>query len=137
MTHRTKLTQACETTGAESGAIDVLIIEPDHSRRMSTRSALRYSGLRVTIVERVADIERWPVGGIVVTDYERFTPWWKAVGAGGVVVIVDTPAEGVEARRRGATTWLSRRSAPDALAMVLRNLALRFAGAAPSVARNL
>jgi hypothetical protein len=38
----------------------------------------------------------------------RFTPWWSAVGATGVIVLAESPEQGVAACRRGATTWLPR-----------------------------
>lgn len=60
-------------------------------------------------VSRIADIERWPRGQVVVTDMAHLTPLWKEVGARAVIVLVDGAEEGNAALDRGATAWLPRK----------------------------
>ena len=98
----------------------VVVIESDDGRRRHLSDALQSIGLTVVAVESVGEIERWPRGDIVVTHYARFTPWWKAVGATHVIVLVDDQAEGLDACQRGATLWLPHACNPDELIAAVR-----------------
>jgi DNA-binding NtrC family response regulator len=100
----------------------VLLIEADTERRARLATALAASGLTVIAVASIAEIERWPEGEVVVTDGERFTPWWMQVGARHVVVLADTAQQGVDACRRGASAWLPRSCSPDLLIGTIRQL---------------
>jgi hypothetical protein len=100
----------------------VLLIEADADRRVQLATALAASGITVVAVSSVAEIERWPAGDVVVTDSERFTPWWVQVGASHVVVLADTEKEGLDACARGASAWVPRSCSPDLLIGTLRGL---------------
>lgn len=100
----------------------MLLIEADSGRRAQLATALAASGMTVVAVSSIAEIERWPAGDVVVTDSERFTPWWMQVGATHVVVLADTAEEGVDACERGASAWVPRSCSPDLLIGTLRQL---------------
>jgi len=103
----------------------VLLIESDAERRLQLRSALQASGIAVEAVACISDIERWPAGKVVVTDGERFTPWWTQVGATHVIVLADTAEQGIDACLRGATAWVPRGCAPAALVVKVHSLRRR------------
>ncbi len=100
----------------------MLLIEADTKRRVQLATALAASGITVTAVASIAEIERWPEGDVVVTDSERFTPWWTEVGATHVVVLAETAEEGAAACERGASAWVPRSCSPDLLIGTLREL---------------
>ena len=62
----------------------------------------------------VRDVGEWlfpclpTAGDVVITDVERFTGWWKEMGATHVVVIANSPEEGAAACAQGATMWILR-----------------------------
>jgi hypothetical protein len=105
----------------------VLLVESDAIERRKLTLALRQAGLPVLDVSSIAEVERWPKGDIVITEAERFTEWWKSVGATHVVVLADTPEEGAAACAQGATIWVQRRAHPDRLVAILRT----FLGSTP------
>jgi hypothetical protein len=98
----------------------VLLVESDAVARRELTQALRRAGVPVRDVSSIAEIERWPAGDIVVTEAQRYTPWWKTVGATHVVVIADTPEEGLSACARGATAWIERQAHPEYLVAMVR-----------------
>jgi hypothetical protein len=98
----------------------VLVIISDTRLRERVVQALRFTGLLLVSAGRVAEVERWPAGEVVITDLAHFTPFWKTVGATHVIVLADTSAEGTEACRCGATAWLLRSSGAEALMVNLR-----------------
>src|SRR5258705_13198187 len=106
------------------GTLTVLLIEADRERLRSLSSAVREAGMSVVAVDRIAKVKRWPAGYTVVTDHDHFTPLWNQVGAGAVIVLADTPAQGVASCVRGATAWLPRRSSPDMLVAVVISIGL-------------
>lgn len=93
----------------------VLLLESEPRLRAELSRALRSAGIDVTEAARVGDVERWPSGQTVVTDADRFTAWWKEVGAEHVVVLADDEREGVEACSSGASAWLPRSCEPERL----------------------
>jgi hypothetical protein len=93
----------------------VLLLESEPGLRAQFSEALRSAGIAVTEAARVGDVERWPSGQTVVTDAERFTSWWKQVGAEHVIVLADTEHEGMTACSSGATAWLPRTCEPRRL----------------------
>jgi hypothetical protein len=99
----------------------VLLVQSDSSERRELTRALRRAGVPVRDVSSIAEIERWPTGDIVVTEAQRFTPWWKTVGATHIVVIVNTPEEGASVWERGATAWIDRHADPDSLVAMIRS----------------
>ncbi len=93
----------------------VLLLESEPALRAQLSEALRSAGIAVTEAARVGDVERWPSGQTVVTDAERYTAWWKQVGAEHVIVLADTEREGVNACSSGASAWLPRTCEPERL----------------------
>ena len=90
----------------------MLLLEPDAERRATMTRMLRASGISVTAVSRIAEIERWPVGEVAIVDAAWFTPWWITMGVSHIVVQVDTPEEGAALCARGAARWINRRADP-------------------------
>jgi hypothetical protein len=111
-------------SAARRGEGRVLLLEADAERRMFLANHLRAAGMCVRAARRISEIKRWPAGEVVVTDAARFTAWWKFVGATHVVVLVETPEEGIHACARGASVWLPRTCSPGVLIETLRNLAI-------------
>jgi hypothetical protein len=101
----------------------MLLIEADTQRRAELAAAVRASGLDVVAVGRIADVEEWPEGDVVVTQGDQFTPSWKELGARHVIVLADSPEQGAEACERGATAWIPRSCSSEALLGVVRTLA--------------
>jgi hypothetical protein len=100
----------------------VLICTDAHFRRGLT-DACRSAGVSILAVGSIAEIERWPVGSIVVTDLPYLTPWWKTVGAMHVLALADDVDAGVEALRRGASGWLLREHSHAAVAALALTVA--------------
>src|SRR5258705_6405644 len=110
-----------------------LLLDSDPVRLARLHAGLRRAGIDAIAAERIAEVERWPSDTLVITDIDRFTPWWFEVGATGVIVLANTAEQGVEACRRGATTWLLRNCTVGKLVAVSgAMLSLRRAG--PSAA---
>jgi hypothetical protein len=93
----------------------VLLLESQPELRAQLSEALRSAGITVTEAARVGDVERWPSGQTVVTEVERYTSWWKQVGAEHVIVLAPTEGEGMRACSSGATAWLPRSCEPAEL----------------------
>lgn len=93
----------------------VLLLDPDLPRREQLAQALRSRGFGISVANRIADLERWPVGHIVVVDAARFTPWWAEVGAIRVLVLSDS-AVPVDLTCGGVPcTWISDAADPEVL----------------------
>jgi hypothetical protein len=101
----------------------ILLIESDAQRHSTLQSALQACGFSVRAVNLIAEVARWPVGQVVITDQQRFTPWWKEVGAAHVIVLADSSEEGLMAVVRGASSWLPRDCSGDALVAAVQRLA--------------
>jgi hypothetical protein len=97
----------------------VLLLDLDVRRRNEFASVLRGEGFEVSAMSYIAEIERWPVGQVVVVDAARFTPWWTEVGA--VRVVVFSAAAGEERRVYNGVpcTWIPHAAGPDALIAAL------------------
>jgi len=100
----------------------ILLLYPDTECRRSFAAALRAVGFEVSTVRHIADIERWPVGTVVVVDAPRFTPWWETVGAAHVVVLSDSADAGNHTCPSAPATRVPRQSGPEALISILRAL---------------
>jgi hypothetical protein len=100
----------------------MVLIESDSLRRDVLARALRDAGIAVLAVSSIAELERWPRGEIVVTESSQFTPWWREVGSGHIVVLAETVAEGSRCCRMGAARSLARRCPPARLVTALRSL---------------
>lgn len=100
----------------------MLLLESDAEERARLTGALQDAGLPVRGVSSIAEIERWPAGDLVITDAERFTSWWKEMGATHVVVIANTPEEGAAACAEGATMWVLRTSDTERLVEAVKSI---------------
>lgn len=100
----------------------MLLLESDDSERERLTEALEEAGLRVSGVSSIAEIERWPSGDLVITEAERFTAWWKEMGATHVLVLANTPEEGAAACAQGATMWVLRPCSPEQLVAAVRSI---------------
>lgn len=100
----------------------VLLLDANRERRRRYAAALRANGFEVSAVDHIAEIERWPVGTIVIVDAARFTPWWGAVGAAHVVVLSDSLVAARQSCNGVPSTWILRRSGPEAVISVLQAL---------------
>ena len=100
--------------------IPILLLDMDVRRREQTARMLRECGFEISVKSHIAEIERWPVGQIVVVDAARFTPWWVEVGA--VRVVIWSAATAGESREyKGVPCmWIPDGSGPEALLAALR-----------------
>lgn len=98
----------------------MLLVQFDHTERARLTSLLEDAGLPVHSAASMADVERWPAGEIVITSADRFTPWWKQVGATHVLVIARSAEEGQAACDRGAATWMPESCPPEQLVAAVR-----------------
>jgi hypothetical protein len=102
--------------------MSVVLVDRDHTRREHLVSLLRAEGIPVVPVSRVADLERWPVGKVLVTDVAHATRWWIAVGATHVIVLADTDEERSIAQHTGASAMVTSGD-PAALLSLLHAVA--------------
>ena len=100
----------------------MLLLDSDAEERRKLTVAMRVAGLDVLDVSCIAEVERWPTGDIVITEAERFTPWWKTIGATHVVVLAASAEEGNAACARGANAWVPRDASPDRLIALVQSL---------------
>jgi hypothetical protein len=97
-----------------------VVVVADRTVRTSIEQACRAAGASVLGVGSIADLERWPVRQIVITDAAHCTPWWQTIGAGEVVVLARNAEEGVASLTNGATRWLRHPLSSEAVtAMVI------------------
>jgi hypothetical protein len=108
--------------------MSVVLVDPATGRRERLVSLLRAQGIRVVPVSRVASLEMWPVGDVLVTYVAHTTPWWIDVGAAHVIVLADTDEEQSLAQRSGAVGVVASGNTA-ALLSILRSVA--EASAAP------
>ena len=84
----------------------LLFLHSDPALRGRVCAACAAAGIEVRSAGAIAEIERWPVGEIVITALPLVTAWWQQIGAMHVVALVADVGEGVDALDRGATGWL-------------------------------
>src|SRR5262245_42482711 len=101
---------------------DVLLVECNHDRSAQLSEFLRTAGYPVTAVGRIAEVERWPEDEVVITDSDRFTRWWRVIGAAHVIVLANDARDGERACTQGATTWIDRTCQPERLVEMLVKL---------------
>src|SRR5258706_2890253 len=102
--------------------MSVVLVDPATERREQLVSLLRAEGIRVVPVSRVASLERWPVGDVLVTYLAHTTHWWIHVGAAHVIVPADTDQERSLAQRSGASGVVASGNTA-ALLSILRSVA--------------
>ena len=100
----------------------MLLVETDTHQRLRMTEALEEAGLEVLGVGSIAEVERWPAGDVVITEADRFTMWWKEMGASHVLVLANTPEEGAAACARGATMWVLRPCDPSHLVAAVKSI---------------
>jgi len=100
----------------------MLLLESDADERLRLTEALEEAGLPVQGVSSTAQVERSPDGDVVITAADRFTMWWKEMGATHVLVLANTPEEGAAACARGATMWVLRPCNPAQLVAAVRSI---------------
>ena len=101
---------------------EVLLVSADPACRSKFAAALRFEGFEVRTVRHIAEIQRWPIGEIVVVDARQFTPWWAVVGAAHVVVLSDAGEQIKEISSGVPSTWIRRECGPRELVAALRSL---------------
>jgi hypothetical protein len=97
----------------------VLLIDLDPHRREQLAQVLRERGFTFSVMSHIAEIERWPVGQIVVVDAARFTPWWVEVGAARIVVLSGTSVDEIQVYDGVPGRRIPHGSGPDALLAAL------------------
>lgn len=102
--------------------LSVVLLDAEAARREKLRSLLRAEGIRVVPVSRVANLEKWPVGKVLVTHVAYSTRWWIDVGATHVIVLADTDEERSLAQSSGASAVVASGN-PAALLSILRAIA--------------
>jgi len=110
-------TQSSEQTGLRQP--HVLLLDCDRLRREQLATVLRERGFTLSVKSHIAEIERWPVGQIVVVDAARFTPWWVEVGAARIVVLSGTTVSEIQVYDGVPGRWIPHGSGPDALLAAL------------------
>jgi hypothetical protein len=103
-----------------TGRTPVLLLDSNGQRRNRVAASLRARGFLVSTATTIAEIERWPVGQIVVVDATCFTPLWTTVGAAHVVVLSDVDPAPLPGE--GPCTRIAGEAVPDALISVLEAL---------------
>jgi hypothetical protein len=101
--------------------VSVVLVDPVEVRRTALAACLTQEGIPVLEATRLADVEVWPVGKVLVTDVSscpRFN-----TGAAHVVVIANSDEERAEAAAitDGSATIVNEE--PAALVATLRQLA--------------
>lgn len=99
----------------------MLLLDSDGQRRNRVAASLRARGFLVSTATNIAEIERWPVGQIVVVDATCFTPLWTTVGAAHVVVLSDA-VEAANLPAGAPCTKIPGEAAAEALISVLEAL---------------
>jgi hypothetical protein len=115
----------CLQCGAQfvSSLVSVVLIDGDDRRRDALVSRLQQEGIPVSAASRVAELERWPVGKVLVTHVASVTRFWFEIGAAHLIVLADSDEERALANRviRGRAAVVDGQ--PAALLAVLRAIA--------------
>jgi hypothetical protein len=100
----------------------VLVVVSDSAPRLTLLDGCRAAGAAVLAVTSIAEVERWPVGQIVITDSAHLTPLWRTVGAREVIVLAESAEEGMAGFQNGATGWLQPPTSPAAVTAMIVGL---------------
>jgi hypothetical protein len=101
--------------------VSVVLIDPVEARRTALALCLTQEGIPVLEATRLADVETWPVGKVLVTDVSsrpRFD-----TGAAHVVVIANSDEERAEAAEISDGSVTIVKEEPAALVATLRRIA--------------
>jgi hypothetical protein len=82
----------CEHVFADP-LLSVVFIDANDGRRQKLVTCLQREGIPVVAASRVAELEGWPVGKVLVTHAASVTPFWFEMGAVHVVVLADSDEE--------------------------------------------
>ena len=82
----------CEHVFADP-LLSVVFIDANDGRRQTLVTCLQREGIPVVAASRVAELEGWPVGKVLVTHAASVTPLWFEMGAAHVVVLADSDEE--------------------------------------------
>ena len=83
---------------------------------------LRAEGIRVVPVNRVANLEMWPVADVLVTYVAHSTHWWIDARAAHVILLAETDEDRSVAQRSGAASVVASGDTA-ALLSLLRTIA--------------
>jgi|RhiMetdeSRZDD1v2_1073273.scaffolds.fasta_scaffold405846_2 hypothetical protein len=101
--------------------LSAVLVDPATARREQLMALMRAEGIRVVPVNRVANLEMWPVADVLVTYVAHSTHWW-ITGAAHVILLADTDEERSTAQRSGAVSVVSSGDTA-ALLSLLRTIA--------------
>ena len=103
----------------------VVVLDANSSRRTSLARTLRGAGLQVSAFGSIGEMERWPVGAVLLIDLPFFTPWWRNVGARDVMVLAATAESGHAACARGAHAWIPDTCTSETLVSLVKSACRR------------
>jgi len=83
---------------------------------------LRAEGIRVVPVNRVANLEMWPVADVLLTYDARSAHWWINASAAHVILLAETDEDRSVAQRSGAASVVASADTA-ALLSLLRTIA--------------
>jgi hypothetical protein len=110
--------------------LSVVFIDENDRRRQELVTCLQAEGIPVIAVSRVAELEGWPVGKVLVTHAAAVTPLWFDMGAEHVVVLADSDEERASAAAIGHERASFANGEPAALLARLRMIAQASANGA-------
>jgi hypothetical protein len=102
--------------------LSAVLVDPATARREQLMSVLRAEGIRVVPMNRVANMQTWPVADVLVTYVAHSMHWWIEVRSAHVILLADTDEERVLARCSGAALVVASGDTA-ALLSLLRTLA--------------
>jgi hypothetical protein len=101
--------------------ISVVLVDPDESRRSELVSCLEQERVPVLAVARLAEVEAWPVGKVLVADISSCPRFHT--GAAHVVVMAGSDEERDEAAQITDASAVVVQANPAAVMSVLRRIA--------------
>jgi hypothetical protein len=111
-----------------SRPLSAVLVDPATARREQLMSLLRAEGIRVVPVNRVANLEMWPVADVLLTYVADSTHWWIKPRAAHVILLADTDEERSVAQRSGAGSVVA---SGDTAALLSRLRTIAAASTAP------
>jgi len=67
----------------------LLLVHSDPDIREQIAGVFLAAGYATTVVSRIAEVERWPQGELVISEARFSTHFWLTVGAAHVVVLTE------------------------------------------------
>jgi len=102
--------------------LSAVLVDPATARREQLMALLRAEGIRVVPVNRVANLEMWPVTDVLVAYAAHSMHWWIDARAAQVILLADTDEERSAAQRSGAASVVASGDTA-ALLSLLRTIA--------------